>query len=428
MKFAPRVLDLFCGAGGMSLGFKNAGCKILGGIEYERWPAETHEKNFPECKLKFGPKDICDVEPSDLEEWGIGQHDVDILIGGPPCQGFSIVGQSKIRHLGLERERDRKNKLYEQYIKFLRYFKPKYFVIENVQGMKTFKKQNFLQNVLKKLRQEGYYVPEPEVLTASKFGVPQVRHRLFIIGRLEEYPDLAINYPKPTTQTPITLKEAISDLRILHAKKLTARKKGTLMNGGTKHEDKEITYKTPPNSKYQKKMRKGNGETVRNHICRGHNEFDLEIFDELAEGGRYIDLPEKYHRYRADIFKDKYRRLVYTQPSWTLTAHMQRDCLAYIHPTQKRTLSTREAARIQSFPDKFVFEGPMTKVFRQIGNAVPPLLAQAVAKPIVAELRKKAALEAATIQVSAPATQVPEPASSTQVTPLVKAVISEKVG
>lgn len=385
MSFAPRVLDLFCGAGGMSLGFRNAGCTIIGGIERERWPADTHTANFPECIFDLGPTDICDIEPSDL---GIERDSIDILIGGPPCQGFSIVGQPKIRDLGIERERDRKNRLYLQYIKFLKYFKPRYFVIENVPGMKTFKKQRFLADVLKQLREAGYEVPEPRVLVATHYGVPQVRQRLFIIGRRKDLPHLEIRFPEPFCEQPITLWDAISDLRRIQAKELTARKKGTLMNGGIKHEDVEQTYWKSPRSDYQRLMRAGNGDTVRNHVCRGHNKFDLEIFDELKEGGRYIDLPQKYRRYRDDIFKDKYRRLKYSEPSWTLTAHMQRDCLAYIHPTQKRTLSTREAARIQSFPDRFVFCGPMTQIFRQIGNAVPPLLAQAVAKELVAELRR----------------------------------------
>lgn len=385
MTFSPKVLDLFCGAGGMSLGFSMAGCTILGGIEFEQWPAETHKKNFPDCVFDLGPVDIRDVEPDSL---GLEQGDVDILIGGPPCQGFSIVGRSKIRHLGQERERDVKNRLYRQYIKFLKHFQPKYFVIENVDGMKTFKKQRFLPDVINELKDCGYEV-DADILTATDFGVPQVRHRLFIIGRRNDMPHLEIVFPKPTTKVPVTIDEAIGDLRTLRAKVLKPSSNMRLGNSGARHEDRPITYKfDEPQNPYQRLMRQGNGPTVMNHICRGHNEKDLAIFKKLKEGGKYIDLPKKDRRYRDDIFKDKYRKLKGSEPSWTLTAHMQRDCLAYIHPRQKRSLSTREAARIQSFPDRFVFEGPLTKVFRQIGNAVPPLMAMHVANGLVSELQK----------------------------------------
>ncbi len=385
MKFAPRVLDLFCGAGGMSLGFQNAGCIILGGIESERWPAETHTENF-DCVFDLGPRDIRGVDPTEL---GIPEDGVDILIGGPPCQGFSIVGVSKIRSLGLEDVRDEKNQLYQEYIRFLNYFKPKYFVIENVQGMKMFEKHQFLDGVLKELQDAGNgYVVEPKVLTATNYGVPQVRHRLFIIGHRVDMPELQIKFPDPTFEKPVTVAEAISDLKRLEATPLKPSSKKSMMNGGTKHEDRPTRYKTPPKSDYQKKMRKKNGDTVMNHICRGHNEKDLKIFKKLKQGGKYLDLPKRDRRYRDDIFKDKYRKLKNSEPSWTLTAHMQRDCLAYIHPTQGRSISTREAARIQSFPDRFKFIGPLTKVFRQIGNAVPPLMAEAVAKELVAELNR----------------------------------------
>jgi DNA (cytosine-5)-methyltransferase 1 len=395
MAFAPKVLDLFCGAGGMSLGFENAGCRILGGIEFEKWPAETHKKNFPDSVFDLGAKDIREIEP---EELGIKPGEVDILIGGPPCQGFSIVGRSKIRHLGQERERDIKNRLYRQYIKFLKYFKPKYFVIENVDGMKNFKNQKFLPEVITELEKAGYLVNR-RILVASDYGVPQTRHRLFIIGRRKRFSDLAIRFPEPLGTPAVTVDEAISDLRRLDAKVLISNStKGTLGNSGARHEDRPITYRSDVMpTDYQLIMRAGNGNFVMNHICRGHNEKDLEIFSKLKQGGKYMDLPKKDRRYRDDIFKDKYRKLKASQPSWTLTAHMQRDCLAYIHPRQRRSISTREAARLQSFPDRFVFVGPLTKVFRQIGNAVPPLMAQAVAREIVLELQNQRQRETETL-------------------------------
>jgi len=369
----------------MSLGFRNAGCQILGGVECEKWPADTHELNFPESVFHKGAIEIQKLEPSKL---GLKPGDVDILIGGPPCQGFSVVGQSKIRSLGLERERDRKNKLYREFIKYLTYFKPRYFVIENVQGMKIFKKERFLEEVITELGDAGYLV-DKKVLTATDFGVPQIRHRLFIIGRRKEDVELSIRFPEACVARPVTVDEAIGDLSRLEAMVLKPSQKGKLGNTSAKHQDKPSKYKKEPGNDYQRLMRQGNKDNfVMNHMCRGHNEKDLKLFKKLRQGGKYIDLPARDRRYRDDIFKDKYRKLKGSQPSWTLTAHMQRDCLAYIHPRQRRSISTREAARLQSFPDRFVFSGPLTKVFRQIGNAVPPLMAEAVAREIVAELNR----------------------------------------
>ncbi len=158
---------------------------------------------------------------------------------------------------------------------------------------------------------------------------------------------------------------------------------------GPKQVDVEMPYNCPPQSEYQEKMRirKQQGEGVMNHICRAHNEKDLAIFEMLTQGGKYKDLPESVRRYRSDIFNDKYKRLKWNEPSWTLTAHMQRDCLAYIHPTQTRSLSVREAARLQSFPDDFVFDAPMTRMFELVGNSVPPFLAEAIARPIVEQIK-----------------------------------------
>jgi DNA (cytosine-5)-methyltransferase 1 len=124
-----------------------------------------------------------------------------------------------------------------------------------------------------------------------------------------------------------------------------------------------------------------------NHLCRAHNPVDMICFAMLGQGQKYIDLPKSMRRYRSDIFEDKYKRLNWNEPSWTLTAHMRKDGLAYIHPIQNRSISVREAARIQSFPDHFIFDAPMTRMFELIGNSVPPLLAQAIAEPIVNQIR-----------------------------------------
>jgi DNA (cytosine-5)-methyltransferase 1 len=162
-------------------------------------------------------------------------------------------------------------------------------------------------------------------------------------------------------------------------------------SSGPKQTDESKPYLSLPQSGYQRKMRKitkrETPDSVMNHICRSHNPVDMLGFAMLSPGGKYLDLPEFMRRYRWDIFDDKYKRLPWDKPAWTLTAHMRKDCLAYIHPKQNRSISVREAARLQSFPDDFVFDAPMTRMFELVGNSVLPLLAEAIAKPIVKQVQ-----------------------------------------
>lgn len=393
--YLPTVLDLFSGAGGMSLGFQYAGCEILGGIDNNPHAIKTHQKNFPDCRLKLDRQDISFI---DLLELPIKPGEVDILIGGPPCQGFSVVGMGKMKSLERQRgndpdkklQNDHRNFLYKNYINFLSYYKPLFFVIENVNMLKNHK---IFSNLIQDLEQglpvhqhdyPGYDIFEPKVLLASDYGVPQLRKRLFIVGKRRDT-NLSFEFPHKNTIRPISVGDAIGDLAELQAISIVLRSKSS----GPKQLDVEKPYKYLPKSEYQERMRrkKQQGEGVLNHICRAHNEKDLDIFAMLLQGGKYRDLPDSVKRYRSDIFEDKYKRLNWNQPSWTLTAHMRRDCLAYIHPTQTRSISVREAARLQSFPDDFVFYAPMTRMFELVGNSVPPLLAEAIAKPIVEQIR-----------------------------------------
>lgn len=391
----PTVLDIFCGAGGMSLGFQNAGCKIIGGIDNNIHAVRTHHKNFPSCRFKLDAQDIRTINLLDLP---IKPGEVDILIGGPPCQGFSVVGIGKM--MSLERQRgndprlklknDPRNFLYKLFIEFLNYYQPLFFVIENVN---TLKSNEIFSTVIGDLEKglpahqhdyPGYEIFEPKVLIASNYSVPQIRKRLFIVGKRKNT-NLSFEFPEKNIVYPISVGDAIGDLPELKAVSMALKSKSS----GPKQVDVEKPYNCLPQSKYQEKMRnkKQQGEGVMNHMCRAHNEKDLDIFAMLPQGGKYIDLPESVRRYRSDIFDDKYKRLKWNEPSWTLTAHMRRDCLAYIHPTQTRSISVREAARLQSFPDDFVFDAPMTRMFELVGNSVPPLLAEAIAKPIVEQVK-----------------------------------------
>ncbi|MEQ8465920.1 DNA cytosine methyltransferase [Coleofasciculus sp. E1-EBD-02] len=387
---APTVLDLFCGAGGMSLGFQQAGCKILGGIDNNPHAIKTHHENFPKTKLNqlnFCWQDIRDI---DLFELPIKPCEVDILIGGPPCQVFSVVGMGKMKSLGRKIQTDNRNFLYKYFINFLSYYKPFFFAIENVN---TLKSNTIFSTLIGELEsglpahQHDYpgYEVQSKILLASDYGVPQVRKRLFIVGRRKDT-NLSFEFPEPdSTLTPVSVGDAIGDLPELKPISMPLRKKMS----GPKQKDCEKAYLKPPQSDYQQKMRskKKEGEGIMNHICRAHNEKDLAIFEMLPQGGKYMDLPEDLRRYRDDIFEDKYKRLKSDEPSWTLTAHMRKDCLAYIHPTQVRSISVREAARLQSFPDDFVFYAPMTRMFELVGNSVPPLLAEAIARPIVEQVQ-----------------------------------------
>jgi DNA (cytosine-5)-methyltransferase 1 len=376
----PTVLDIFCGAGGMSLGFKNAGCQILGGIDQNQYAIDTHHQNFPSARLKLPPQDIRNLQ--NLKHLELRPDEVDILVGGPPCQVFSRVGIGKMRDLGKDIEADHRNFLYKEFVRFIAFYKPLFFVMENVDYLA--KRDKILLKIYTELSQKrkdypGYQV-DYHVLDASKFGVPQKRMRLFIIGSRLDL-EMPPPFPKEVKNYPVSVGEAISDLPSLEPFVMPLRTKSS----GPKQKDIEQAYRCLPQSRYQEKMRKHKKEDegIWNHLCRSHNDKDIMIFEMLEQGQKYRDLPEEMMRYRVDIFDDKYKRLIWNEPAWTLTAHMRKDGLAYIHPLQNRSISVREAARIQSFPDDFVFHAPMTRMFELVGNSVPPLLAEAVAKPIV---------------------------------------------
>jgi DNA (cytosine-5)-methyltransferase 1 len=369
----PVVIDLFCGAGGLSLGFQMAGYQIGLGIEKEKWPWETHKYNFG-GKSHLG--DIHDIEdPKEfIRQYGLER--VDVIIGGPPCQGFSRVGRGKIRSLKSDPAyvHDPRNRYYEDFVRFVDALRPLYFVMENVPDMQYYYNEQgelLIEKILRCFDELGY-VASYRVLRADYFGVPQTRKRLFIVGNCLGY---EITWPQPTHKfNPITVWEAISDLPIVPPG----------------HRNDEIPYEPRGElSPYQQLMRENAGSVLYNHQTRKHNKQDLEAFAWLEEGGKYADLPAKYKRYRDDIFKDKYRKLYRDYPSWTIEAHIGKDTYRYIYPSRKgepeppRTISVREAARLQSFPDRFRFLGPFTKQFHQVGNAVPPLLAKAVAEAIL---------------------------------------------
>lgn len=374
----PVVLDLFCGAGGMSQGFAMAGYEIALGVEKDLLAVQTHAYNFGERCYQGDIHDIADPEQF-IQDHGIAR--VDVIIGGPPCQGFTRVGRGKIRSLRRDPTfiHDPRNQLYLEFIRFIRVLRPLYFVMENVPDLRLYHDEDgetVLDKALNIFCNELGYQAKWMLLHANDYGVPQTRKRLFIIGnRIEQ----EIYEPEKTHQdNSITLWEAISDLPIV----------------SHKHRLDEMPY-VPRHelNTYQQLMREDAGTILYNHQTRYHNAQDLEAFTHMILGGKYVNLPEQYKRYRDDIFKDKYRKLDRNAPSWTIEAHIGKDSYRHIYPSitgqpePPRTISVREAARLQSFPDRFRFCGPFTRQFYQVGNAVPPLLAKAVAQSILPALQ-----------------------------------------
>jgi DNA (cytosine-5)-methyltransferase 1 len=368
------VLDLFCGAGGMSLGFEAAGCFPAVGVDQNSWAVMSHSYNF---LSKGMVQDICAIpDPrAFIEELGI-QRPIDIIIGGPPCQGFALIGRGKLKSLGPEKEayyRDVLNNLYREFIRFVTELQPLAFVMENVPALATYENGILLERIIQAFPD---YTVDKRILDAEYSGVPQSRRRLFIQGSRTGHvcwPDVV-----EALHQPVTVAQAIGDL--------PERAPGMLS-------DEALPYhlehaRTPYQRRMREQMPDDQTGLVWDHITRQLREDDKAIFAMMPQGGKYRDLPDEWKRYRqhGKNFADKYWRLVADEPAWTITAHIAKDAYRYIHPTQNRTLSVREFARLQSFPDRFRFCGPRTERLRQIGNAVPPLLAQSIARSIVEQI------------------------------------------
>lgn len=355
------TLDLFCGGGGMSLGFEEAKFFVAAGIDQEPMAIATHDYNF----LSKGI--ACDIraipDPQELLD-RLGLPRIDVIIGGPPCQGFARIGKGKLRSIELEQQYEELlNTLYREFMRFVEALNPIAFVMENVPDMARYQSGE----ILKRMKSHFVdYTIDWRILNAVDYGVPQRRQRLFVQGnRLGQ----KVRWPRLQVANRLTtVRDAISDL--------PDRTPPSLEEVLPYHPQEPLTD-------YQKKMREGvlpeHQNKVFGHIIRQVRDDDRLIFSRLEEGQKYRDLPPELQRYRTDIFDDKYWRLIYDQPSWTVTAHIRKDAYRYIHPQYCRTLSIREFARLQSFPDRFLFAGPRTERLRQIGNAVPPMLARAIA-------------------------------------------------
>ena len=373
-----QMVDLFCGAGGLSLGFTQEGFVTALANDIEECCVDTYSHNHPETPRKNIVQGDIRLVIDQLEEL-LKNKKIDIVIGGPPCQGFSMANRQRLID-------DPRNHLYKNYVEVVKRVKPKFFVMENVKGMLSVADQ-----VKDDFRKIGYEV-ECNVLNAKDFGVPQSRERLIYIGNrigvdnkkiFDEIFSLSKEIPN------YTLGDALFGLRELEA----SRKKNSTEEGSV--ESGYIIEKNTSNkaNKYIEYINQGKKcNLVFNHKARYNNDRDIEIFGRLDQGDRSDDpkiadiMP--YAR-RNDIFKDKYFKLEENKVCKTITAHMKFDCNMYIHPTQARGLTPREAARVQTYPDDYFFRGAYTKTYMQIGNSVPPLLGRAIAGVVKKYLEEK---------------------------------------
>lgn len=371
---APKIIDLFCGAGGLSLGFTQEG--FLTGLANDIEPCciDTYSHNHPETPRKhiiLG--DIRQVLGNIRER--VRFDNIDVLVGGPPCQGFSMANRQRLID-------DPRNHLYKSYIEVLNQIRPRFFVMENVKGMLSVANQ-----VIEDFERVGYTV-SARILNAKNCGVPQNRERLIFIGNRIGRDNDAIfaRIDQLCAQMPErTLSEALYGLKPLQASRV---------KNATAAESDEtgrlIDRCDGAANGYIDSINQGRHiPLVFNHKARYNNDRDIEIFGRLHPGDKSDDpkiadiMP--YAR-RNDIFKDKYFKLEPDKVCKTITAHMKFDCNMYIHPTQARGLTPREAARVQSYPDDYFFRGAYTKTYMQIGNSVPPLLGRVIAQAVKEQL------------------------------------------
>lgn len=369
---SKTLIDLFAGCGGLSLGLTQAGFKSVYANEINPICAETYIKNFRINNEQMYIGDIHDLI-RDLKNRKIEFGEIDLVSGGPPCQGFSMANRQRIID-------DPRNSLYKAYLEFLSIVKPKFFIIENVRGMAN--KINEILTDINDMLDSSYDVSF-KLLNARNFGVPQNRERFFIIGnRVGVLSKQIFDNILKRTFTNYTLNDAICDLPPLGIN--TIKNNTSIENDIVGYFKREYKY---PQSEYRDFVNDNKQVFyIYNHKNRYNNSRDVKIYSLLPQGENSLHdsiadiMPYKS---RNHIFKDKYYKLKSDDVCKTITSHMKFDCNMYIHPTQPRGLSAREAARIQTFPDDFVFYGPQNSWYLQIGNAVPVKLAKVIGEEII---------------------------------------------
>ena len=334
-----NIIDLFCGCGGLSKGFEMAGFNTVLAIDFWKDAVETFNNNH---KTKVA---ICDdvskISNEFLDDF-IKKNKITGIVGGPPCQGYSTVGKRDIN--------DDRNYLYLQYCRIVEKVQPEFFVLENVKGLLTLNKGKFKEDIIKRFTKLGYVV-DYKILNSADYGVPQNRNRVFFVGIKNK----KFIFPKEQLEKVSTY-EAISDL--------------------SSYEDK---YTTSAQTNYQKNMR-GNNKQLKNNEFTVHTEKTIDVISKIPDGGKITDLPKEFWEIRK--YNKAFQRMNSKLQSNTIdTGHRN-----YFHYSENRIPTVRESARIQSFPDNFIFYGSRTSQYKQVGNAVPPLLANIVAIEIMKQI------------------------------------------
>jgi len=469
---SPRVLDLFAGCGGFSLGFAGAGFEVVGAVEVDALAAKSHALNFHKCssererELHAKSRDIVELAPEELvRELSLGAvaDAVDVLIGGPPCQAFARVGRAKLREVASHPTaflRDSRSNLYLRLLKYVEKLQPLVIVMENVPDALNYGGHNIAEEMCEVLDEMGY-VPKYTLLNSVFYGVPQMRERMFLVACAAGL-DVKVEWPRPThsialprgyegsrsvalktivgplfgdsyystapspsddSRPAVTARQALEDLPPI------AEHLNGLLKRGARRFETWVPYPNGSNNghlgEYANLMRNWPGfdspNGLRDHVIRSLPR-DYDIFRRMNPGDQYPEafrhalallnerleketlngtpvVPGSYrHRqlksrivppYDPAKFPNKWRKMEAYLPARTLMAHLGKDSYSHIHydSGQARTISVREAARLQSFPDGFQFAGTMNPAFRQIGNAVPPLLAKAIAEQVMKTLR-----------------------------------------
>ncbi len=390
-----RAIDLFCGAGGLTEGFRAAGYEVGFALDKDEDSCATYRLNHPGTHVEAAS--IIDFSPERIEELAGGR--VDVVLGGPSCQSFSTHGR-RTRWVG---EGDERNDLWEHMFKVVRHLKPKAFLLENVPGMVYFKQGSFGDKILKRFAAEGYTVRK-EILLAADWGVPQRRRRLFIVGILG---DSGFEFPVPThlggwrrdtlelwekkrqglgLLEHLTVWDAIGDLPPLGDGQGPVRRYA-------------LAADKVPSGSIARKLRNGS-RVLLDHEVPVMGPETRELIRHVPSGGTWRDipphlLPDRYRGMRRTDSTNLLGRLDASLPAYTVTTQFNNVTTGcFTHPTEDRSLSVREGARIQTFPDTYRFEGSITSRCRQIGNAVPPLLAQVLAHAIAAQIGGDPAAEA----------------------------------
>ena len=352
----PTIVDMFCGCGGLSQGFKDAGFEVLFGIDHDAPSLSTYDHNFGEgrgAKIDLFSSTFLNDFSKKLAEY---QKDLDVVVAGPPCQGFSLTGPRNFD--------DPRNQLYLSVFAVVKKFKPKAFLIENVKGMKTMYGGEVLSEVVKRFTALGYNVTPPRILSSADYGVPQIRERLFIVGFRDDLG--TFDFPRPThrEETYVSCEDAIGDLQ--------SREK----EFGVEIDDYENSAQSP----YQDFMRSGSKKLF-NHVATKHTELVKSVIRLVPEGKNHKSLPPGIGNSRK--FNEAWTRYHSKKPSRTIdTGHRN-----HFHYKWDRVPTVRENARLQSFKDSFQFMGTRTQQNKQVGNAVPPLLAFNLAKQILKAIK-----------------------------------------